>query len=269
MAKKPQTVPIRDATIRPEYEANMKALLAAIEICLAEFGRHKGALLAILRDGYDRGVKSAPVDGDGTKPMPFEPDRAWDHLVSVASQYSHREWAKQRVTTAADRQARLRDTAKALRRARDMISEAMQSDVGNDLISAWWDTDPAPMRLLFGEDNALLDIVDLHIFDKAVALVAALEATALRAADDVPARRGRPKGTAILPWDFIATLAFIYRESTRSKPGAGEGPFARLCVEFLTALDRRNITDKSVFEAIQDTRVWAKNSKWSSSPFDD
>jgi len=126
------------------------------------------------------------------------------------------------------------------------------------------------MRLLFGEDTALLDIVDLRLFDKAVALLAALETTAQRAADEVTTKRERPKGTAILSSDSIATLAFIYRESTQLKPGAGEGPFARLCVEFLAALGRRNITDQSVFEAVRDTRVWAQNSKWpSGSPFDD
>ena len=114
------------------------------------------------------------------------------------------------------------------------------------------------------------DFVDLHFFEKTGALLAALEAVALRAADEVVTKRGRPKGTAILPSDFIATLAFIYRESTQSKPGAGEGPFARLCVAFLAALGRRDITDESVFEGIKDTRVWAQNSKWSSgSLFDD
>ena len=103
-------------------------------------------------------------------------------------------------------------------------------------LSAWWDMEPAPMRSLFGEDTSLLDIIDLRIFDKAVALLAALETTAQRAADEVTTKRGRPKGTALLSSDSIATLASIYRESTQLKPGAGEGPFARLCVEFLAAL---------------------------------
>ena len=52
-----------------------------------------------------------------------------------------RNWLKQKAMKPADRQARLRDIAKTLRRARETISEAMQSDVGNDLISAWWDAD--------------------------------------------------------------------------------------------------------------------------------
>jgi hypothetical protein len=64
MADEPKTVTIWDGAItyeRPEYDAETKALLVAIETGLAEFGRHKDALLAILRDGYERGLKSAPA----------------------------------------------------------------------------------------------------------------------------------------------------------------------------------------------------------------
>ena len=75
----------------------------------------------------------------------------------------------------------------------------MQSDVGNDLFSAWWDADPKPLRKAFGDDEDLLDIVDVYAFDRAIALLAALETTARNAADDIPTRRGRPKGTANLP----------------------------------------------------------------------
>jgi hypothetical protein len=77
MADEPKTVTIWDGAItyeRPEYDAETKTLLAAIETSLAKFGRHKDALLAILRDGHERGLKSAPVDADGTKSTPFDAD---------------------------------------------------------------------------------------------------------------------------------------------------------------------------------------------------
>jgi hypothetical protein len=244
---------------KTEPNADLEEIIASINAGLSTFQLHKKDFLDILSNAYERGSKSEPFDADNT----------WRSLTSVASHYFHRELVKQKAMKPADRQAKLQDLAKTLKRASDTIREALQSDVGNDLISAWWDADATRASLPFGNDGQS-DFVDLHFFEKTSALLAALETVALRAADDVVTKRGRPKGTAILPWDFIATLAVIYRESTQSKPGAGEGPFARLCVAFLSALGRRNITDESVFEAIKDTKVWAQNSKWSSgSPFDD
>ena len=50
----------------------------------------------------------------------------------------------------------------------------------------------------------------------------------------------RAKGTAILPRDDIGNLAALYRDSTGSIPGAGDGPFAKFVMEVLTAQGRRN-----------------------------
>jgi hypothetical protein len=241
-----------------------------IETGSAKFGRHKEALLAILRDEYKRGLKSAPVDADGAEPMPFDTDRAaWHSLESLAYQYFHRERVKQKAAKPADRQARLRDIAKVLERARDMIRETMQSDFGGDLISGWWEGTSEYAEA----EGRFVDLLYIEReFEKVVTSLAALETAAIRAADGVPTRRGRPKGTAILPRDYIEALAALYRDTTGSKPGAGDGAFAKFVMKFLTALGR-NIEYASVIDAIQDARTWslvrASANKWGPSPFDE
>jgi hypothetical protein len=274
MADEPKTVTIWDGAItheRPEYDAETKALLVAIETGLAEFGRHKDALLAILRDGYEHGLKSALVDAGGAKSMPFDEDSAWRlHLEGLAHQYFHREWVKQEVTKPADRQAQLREIAKVLERTRDMISEVMQSDVGNDLISGWWEGTSEYAEA----EGRFVDLLYIQReFEKVVTSLAALETAATRAADGVSTRPGRPKGTAIMPRDYIEALAAVYRKTTGSRPGAGDGPFAKFVMEFLTALGRHNIQYASLIDAIKDARRWALKrpaaTKWGPSPFDE
>jgi hypothetical protein len=144
MADEPKTVTIWDGAItyeRPEYDAETKTLLAAIATSLAKFGRHKDALLAILRDGHERGLKSAPVDADGTKSTPFDADRAWRlHLEGLARQYFHREWVRQEVTKPADRQARSRTRWKGAANRNQTFSEraspsAVRSLYGSSSVS--------------------------------------------------------------------------------------------------------------------------------------
>ena len=157
-----------------------------------------------------------------------------------------------------------------LERARDMISEAMQSDVGNDLIAGWWEGASEYAEV----EGRFVDLLYIEReFETVVTSLAALETAATRAADNVSTRRGRPKGTAILPRHFIEALAAVYRDTTGSKPGAGDGPFAKFVMEFLTALGHRNIQYESAIDAIKDARRWALKrpaaSKWGPSPFDD
>ena len=241
----------------------------AVDIGLEEFGRHRDRLLAILRDGYERGHKSAPIDAAGAKA--FDADRAWRlHLEGLAHQYFSRESVKQTVTKPADRRAMLRDIARALARSRDAIDRATRSDVGEDLIAGWWKSTSE-----CGEaEGRFVDL--LHIereFDKVTKCLAVVEAAAVRAADDVPKTLGRLRGTAILPRDFIEALAAVYRDATGSKPGAGGGPFAKFVLEFLTALGRCNIEYETVIEAIKDARRWAldrqETTNWGPSPFDE
>ena len=119
-------IELRDGMIEyegPARNAGAEAVKASIDEGLKAFERHKKELLNVLSNAYERGPKSEPFDADKT----------WRHLTSVGSHYFHREWLKKKATKPADRQARLRDIAKALRLAHETISEAMQSDVGNDL----------------------------------------------------------------------------------------------------------------------------------------
>jgi hypothetical protein len=240
---------------KPAPNTTVGAIKASIDERLIAFEQHKKELLKTLSSAYEGGPKSEP----------FNTDETWRYLTSLASQYFQREWVKQRATKPAERQAQLCELAKTLKRARDMISEATQSDIGNDLVSAWWDADPTPAP--FGNDSEQLDLVDLRIFDKTGALLATLESVALRAAAAIPTKRGRPKGTANLPWDFVATLGIIYRQSTGLKPGASSGPFARFVEKFLAAIGR-SYCFESVVDDIKNSRVRAQNSSWSSSPFD-
>jgi hypothetical protein len=76
-----------------------------------------------------------------------------------------------------------------------------------------------------------------------------------------------------MPRDYIEALAAVYRDKTGSKPGAGNGPFAKFVMEFLTALGRRNIEYETVIKAIKDARRWTLKrpaaTKWGASPFDE
>ena len=65
----------------------------------------------------------------------------------------------------------------------------------------------------------------------------------------------------------------MYRETTYTKPGAGDRPFAKFVREFLIALGRGNIEYESLIDAIKDARRWAlkrpASTKWSPSPFEE
>jgi hypothetical protein len=244
---------------------------------LAEFNQHKKTLLDMLRNVYERGPKFKPFDGD----------KAWRSLTGLARFYFRQGSVKQATMPAADRIERLRDIAKVLKQARDM----MQSDVGDDLYSAWCEAnayfrhDPddlepprTPVRIKVFDPVRTKDE-----FQKVFADLATLETAASRAAGDVPpTKRGRP---AILPWDAIWNLAALYRDSTGLIPGAGEGPFAEFVVEVLIAQGRYNddedkgkrvtgaIKHESVVDAIKGARQWALKHpiarRWGPSPFDD
>jgi len=244
----------------PIPDAEMEELKAEIDAGLAAFEQHKISLLERLQNVYQRGPKSEP----------FDAEKSWRGLTSLAGLYFWRARLKQDTVPAARRVERLRDLARTLGRARRQAEMAMRDDVGDDLFSAWceanvrYDIDPTPPLTLVRID---------HEFEKVIVSLAALETAACRAADEVPKARGRPKGSAFLSRGFIEGLAGVYQNSTGSKPGAGDGPFARFVYGFLTALGRGNIEYDSVVDAIKDTRDRARmrpaSTKWGSSPFDD
>src|ERR1019366_8769928 len=88
----------------PAPDARTQAVKAAIEVRLVEFDHHKEVLLNILRDAYNHSPKSKP----------FDERKSWRYLTSVASIYHHQKIVKQETMPVADREARLRELAKAL-----------------------------------------------------------------------------------------------------------------------------------------------------------
>jgi hypothetical protein len=236
---------------REEEDPEEAIFRKAINASTDTFGRHKAALLNHLQ--HESGPKSKL----------FDAEKSWRHLEFLAMQYFFHERKRQERVPAADRVRRLRKLAKELGRARRLVEKATQDDVGNLLFSAWCyanvrdDIDPTPPLTLVRTDDE---------FEKVIASLTTLETAAHRAADEIPKGHGRPKGTALLRWDFIEVLAEIYHNSTGLKPGAGDGPFARFVYEFITALGRRNVEYLSIVDAIIDTRTLVR---MRSSPFDD
>jgi hypothetical protein len=241
----------------PIPAAEMEELKAEIDAGLAAFEQHK---ISLLQKVYQR----------GPKPEPFDAEKLWRGLSHCAMMYFWQARAKRETLPAAARASRLRELAKALGRARCMVEKAMQDDVSNDLFSAWceanvrYDIDPTPPLTLVRIDDE---------FEKVIASLAALETAACRAADKVFKARGRPKGSAFLSRGVIEGLAGVYQNSTGSKPGAGDGPFARFVYEFLTAVGGGNIEYESVVDGIKDTRARVRArpaaAKSGTSPFDD
>ena len=246
---------------------------------LAIFNQHKKNLLDMLRNVYERGPKAKP----------FDADKAWLSLTGLAGFYFRQSSVKQEIMPAADRIKRLRDITKVLERAHDLISEAMKSDVGVDLYSAWSEANACFRE---GPEDLGLPLSPVRIkvfdpvrtkdkFDNVVSDLVTLKTAA--AAVDVPSKkRGR---RAILSWSEIWNLAALYRDSTDAMPGAGAGPFAEFIVEVLTAQGRYNDNEdtgkraigalkyESVIDAIKDARHWALTHpaarKWAPSPFDE
>jgi hypothetical protein len=230
---------------------------AAIEVGLTAFDRHQEALLTILRNDYERGPRAEP----------FDANRSWRGLTSLAGTYLWEGRAKKELMPAAEQVARLRELEKIFGKARVTIDKAMQDDVGAALCTSWWEGTSEYAEA--GERFVDLLYIDRE-FEKVVASLAALETAAIRAASNGPTGRGRPKGTAILPRGYIEALAVGYRDSTGLKPGAGNGPFAKFVCKFLAALGR-NIEYESVIDAIKDarTRSLQNPSGWAPSPFDE
>jgi hypothetical protein len=239
-----------------------EAVRAAIEARFVEFDHHKEALLSILRDAHNHSPKSEP----------FNDDKWWFHLTSLARIYSWQARVKQERMPVADREARLHELAKALGKARDLTDKAMQDDVGDDLFSAWWDeTDEPPASVVWNDDGSFAPVRNAdEMFKETVAALAALATAALRAASEVHEKRTGRGRTGTVPPDCIDTLWVLYRDSTGTEPGAGHGPFVRFVCAFLAAI-RANVSEDYVVELAQKARSRARtySSKEGPSPFDD
>jgi hypothetical protein len=233
------------------------AVKAAIEVGLTAFDRHQEALLTILRNDYERGPRAEP----------FDANRSWRGLTSLAETYLWEGRTKTELMPTAEQVARLRGLEKIFGKARVMADKAMHDDVGAALCTSWWEGTSEYAEA----GGRFVDLLYIdREFEKVVASLAALETAAIRAASNVPTARGRPKGTAILPQSYIEALAVGYRDWTGLKPGAGVGPFAKFVSQFLAALGR-NIEYESLIDAIKDarTRSLQTPSGGAPSPFDE
>ena len=226
---------------------------------LAAFNKHKQELLGLLRKEYERGPKLKS----------FDEERAWHSLAGLAGFYFGGRRQKQATTSAAQRIERLRDIVKVLSAARRLVDRTMQTDVGDDLFSAWWE--------VTGSEHAKPDgtFDPRHMereFKQVVKNLGVLERAALHGADHVKrAKRGKPP---VLTRDDFWNLAAIYRENTGSIPPASDGPFADFVMKFLIATGRPDeIGYESLVKSIKHMRQWALTHpvarKWGPSPFDE
>jgi len=247
----------------PVESARMNAFNAAVEFNMTGFNGHKEPLLAILRDAYDCGPKAEP----------FDEKKSWLRLETTAHQYFVQERGKQEAMSSADREARQRAIAEALKRARGLIEEAIQNEVGDDLFSAWREEANLPLDSVARNADGSLTMArpDDEMFRKAVACLIDLETAALRAANETHQGRGRPRGARVLPVGYIEVLATQYRDSTGARPDSGRGPFVRFVFAFLVALGRANISAEYVVELVRDARSWASThpNGWAPSPFNE
>jgi hypothetical protein len=247
----------------PVESTRMKAFNAAIEVKMAGFNSHKDTLLIILRDAFDCGPKAEP----------FDEEKSWFRLETSAYHYFMQERAKQEAMTSANREARLRAIAKALKRASCLIDEAMLDEVGDDLFSAWFEKVNLPLASVARNDDGSFVMARPadEMFKKAVAGLTDLETAADRAADEAHQGRGRPMGARVLPLGYIEALAVQYRTGTGSRPDTSRGPFVWFVCAFLAALGRANISEDYVVELIRDasSRANTHPNGWAPSPFSD
>ena len=215
------------------------------KIDFSSFDKSEASVMAILKDAYER----------GPKPVPFEAGEHWIRVKGLLVSYLiKRDW-EEREVSAADRRDRFTRIAKASRQARDLVNEAMKYDVGNDLFRAFMETLEATKPDVIDEGSGPYYM--RREFRTVMDSLATLENAALRAAKNARTRRGRP---TLLPQWFIEGLAGEYLSATATKPGAGDGRFAKFVMEVMAALgySEEELKYESVIDAIKDARTRAR-----------
>ena len=245
----------------PTPSAQVQGIHSAIDVGLGKFEQHKPTLIAILRNAHRGRLK-------------FDEPKSWTRLTSLAHSFFLQTRLKLETMPAASRRSRLDELARTLKQSRTLADAAMQDQVGDDLFSSWCAGINQPLVSLVRNDDGSLAAVrgPEEMFRKAVGSLAALEAAALHAANQVNRPgRGRRTGTSVLPVGYLEALAAIYRKTTGSKPGTGAGPFVRFVCAFLVAVGVANISADYVAELAQAAHSWARThpSGWAPSPFDD
>lgn len=228
---------------------------------LAAFDRHSDDLLAMLRKVCERRLK----------PKSFDEKTSRRYLKFMAQVYVEEEVRteqKRMIAPAADRAELLDQLGTDLGESRCKLDAVMQDDIRGQLFLAWCEAHGNPDLT-----DPVVGLFDAN-FDKVVgdvvAGLAALEAAAFRAAEQVRQEPGRPAGTGILPNDFIISLEAGYRDITGKRGGAGPGPFAQFAKKFLEALGRES-PENTVIDAIKDARTREEKhpvtSRWGRSLF--
>jgi hypothetical protein len=198
---------------------------ATIEAGLAKFEqqKHKQAILSTLCE----------VHKSGLTPDPFHAENSWRYLFGLAEYYFWMVtgfWTEVDLIPPAVRRKRLHKVASVLEGARVLVQETLEEEAGDDLFYAWWGgpSDPDAEGVCLGPSHFEPTFrKEVAVLDK---ILKTLTAAARRAANDVRTTQGRPKGTGVLPNEFVEALAAVYRHTTAVKPGAGDGDFAKICL---------------------------------------
>jgi len=202
----------------------------------------------------------------GLGPAAFDTKELWRDLARLAEWYFWRERTKRETIPNAGRAKLLGQLTKALGRA---CAAAKEDGVVDDLFRSIYEAANGPLTpgaIPKIEPSAVSRSLDA--VNKSIEGLFVLEKAARRAAANVHRRDGRPKGTSALPPEYIVRLAMLFRSSTGTKPGAGEGPFARFVSAFLDAVGR-TIANGAVIDAIKSARAQSlqEPSGWPTSPF--
>jgi len=206
---------------------------------LAEFNRHKGALLDQLRNECRRTGK------------PFDSDRAWRDLKLIARSYLNREAAAP-ITATRRRHitAELRQLEQTLGKAAHKLNETWRHGSRDFLFAEWCKTHGDP----YWNDPRI--VLYERGFDDMVATtlknLTELKTNSSHAAKQLRRKSGRPRG-GVLQGDFLNSLESTYRNSTGERGGTGVGPFSRFAVEFFAALGHE-VAEQTVSTAFKTIR---------------
>jgi hypothetical protein len=230
---------------RAILDDRMEPFKAEIGAKLAGFGDHRQQLLRHMRDAYDLGPKVEP----------FDEVKSWFWIETTAYQYFARQIFKR---TVSDREARYRVISKAALRARDTLEKAGLADHAGNELKSWLEGTKEFTEATEQYERLLYIEVEFGcIVDNAAESLTELEMAANQLADEFHKGPGRPKGTSVLPWNYLRALEEDYRMSTGLEPKMGVGPFSEFVEEFLTAIGRDD--DKSPhYDYVVEARKYAR-----------
>lgn len=228
---------------QPTPIVSSKEAHAPIAKKFAAFQKHRKSLLDILRNEHKSRLPSRPFNGSNS----------WRDLSELAKLYF---WDEVRVTMSGpEHRKRLRQLATQLRKASGLTDRAMKDELAISLRVAFYAERGIDHHstVLIEKDgsSALTRLVD-EINEMATGLAKLETIARAAAAKDRCNRVGRP---ALLPRGLIQGLARVYRSNTGSKPGRGDGPFAKFAAEFALALGKKGFTRSSLVDAIQDAHL--------------